>query len=114
MRFLRILTPVSAAVLALTFQTACSSDGDDDDKGSGGSSTGGSAGEAGDAGKGGASTGGSAGNANGGTMGGTSGAGGGSSDCDPPCTGEDVCTFCMGPDGDGSYACIPPNISCSP
>jgi hypothetical protein len=109
MRFLRILTPLSATVLALTFQTACSSDGDDDDNGSGGSSTGGSAGEAGDAGKGGASTGGSAGNANGGT----SGAGGGSN-CDPPCTGDDTCTLCMGPDGEGNYACIPPNISCSP
>ena len=87
MRFLRTLAPVSAIVLALTYQTACSSDGDDD--GAGGNGNGGS------------SSGGS---------GGTSGTGGGSN-CDPPCTADEVCTLCM---GQTEYGCLPSDISCSP
>jgi hypothetical protein len=99
MSFLRTLTPVSAIILAFTYLTACSSDGDDD--GSGGKSNGGS------------SAGGSAGTANGGTTGGgggTSGTGG-SSNCDPPCTGDEICTLCM---GQTEYGCLPSDISCSP
>jgi hypothetical protein len=114
--FLRTLAPISATVLALTCQTACSSDGDDE--GAGGKGNGGSGGSnGGSAGTGGSTTGGSAGNATGGTAGssgGTGGSGGGDSDCNPPCTGDDICTICRGPDGDDVFACIPPDISCSP
>lgn len=89
--FLCRLALVTASVLALALQTACSSDdGDDDDKGTGGSSSGGSS--------------------NGGSGGGS---GGGMSDCtETGCPGGEECTQCMGANGEIVNACISEGVAC--
>jgi hypothetical protein len=79
----------AATVLALSWQTACSSDdGDDgDDDGGGGSS----------------------GSSNGGSSG-----SGGNEQCDPPCSAGDFCSQCFNPSNpdEPTYACIGEGMSC--
>ena len=91
---LRTLALVTASVFALTVHTACSSDdGDDDgDKGSGGASNGGSS-------NGGGSNGGS---------------GGGMGDCTTNgCPDDEMCSQCMGANGQIVNACIPEGVACN-
>ncbi|HVR19226.1 MAG TPA: hypothetical protein VMS65_06015 [Polyangiaceae bacterium] len=84
----------AATVLALAWQTGCSSDEGDGDDSSGGTS--------------GSSTGGSSGSSSGGT------GGSGTSPCGMPCGAGDFCSQCFNPSNPDEplYACIAEGTSC--
>jgi hypothetical protein len=93
-RFVRSVT-FAATVLALAWQTGCSSDdGDGDDEGTGGTS--------------GSSTGGSSGSSSGGT------GGSGTNQCGMACPQGEFCSQCFNPDNpdEPRYACIAEGTSC--
>jgi hypothetical protein len=130
--FLRTIFPVTLTVLALTYPTACSSDGDDEATGGkdsggsggtsgsstggkGGSGTGGSSGQGGSTGganpTGGSSTGGASGDG-GGAPGGAGGAG---EQCGSViCPEGTFCSDCFNPDNPDEplRACIAEGMSC--
>jgi hypothetical protein len=128
--FLRTFAPILATLTALGYQTACSSDDDDEatggkaNGGSGGGSTGGSStggkSTGGSAGKGGNTTGGNGGTSNGGAGGaggapGGAGGAGGSEDCFGTFCGPGTyCAECFNPDNPDEplHACISSDQSC--